>query len=179
MERYKYLIVSIGALVLMFVQYPMLLTNVFKGKVEYSKMAEFDLNKVSGYTNDELQGFLTDSEGLMKPASIVSVAKEIAEKEGHPLSGQKSCTNCEESLLHVSKALSSTREKLEKYENKDESLPWGKISIFVLTAISTGGSFWLNGRKRDYPKKSQYYETKLDMLNLISIIVIGLIGVFC
>ena len=179
MERYKYLIVCIGALVLMLVQYPMLLTNVFVGKFEYSKTGEFDPNKVREYTHDELQGFLVHSDGRMKPASIASIAKEIAENQGYPASQQVNCSNCEESLLHVSKALSEIQEKLDKYENKDESLPIGKIAIFVLTALSTGGSFWLNGRKRDNPSKSHHYENKLDILNLVSIVVIGLIGVFC
>ncbi|MBC7457221.1 MAG: hypothetical protein H7235_03005 [Bdellovibrionaceae bacterium] len=147
------------------------------GKAQYSKTNEFDPNKIGAYTSNELQGFLNQSKNQMKFDTITSIAKAISDKEGQRIES-KDCSNCEESLLDVSKALSNLQVKLEKYEGKAESLPWGKIAIFLITAFATAGTFLLMGHKDGNPKKAHYYERKSDLLNLISILAIALLGVF-
>lgn len=82
MGRYSYLIVCICTVVLMFIQYPTLLTWRYSKTVEHAQTSYFDPSKVTSYSKEELQDFLGYSDGRMKPASIASVAKEIAEKKG-------------------------------------------------------------------------------------------------
>ncbi|AZZ35421.1 hypothetical protein CIK05_00940 [Bdellovibrio sp. qaytius] len=174
-QKNKYLILCLVAVVIMLIQHPDVLTFEFLYKPDHTNDQKFQVQQLSMYSTEQLKIFLSNSH-VLGAEGIILAAKELAAKENNAVVQPNNCSNCEESLKHVAKALSVEQARVKKIEGKETIETVSKVINVILILIFGGSIHHLNREKTLNPEKSPDYDRQISSLNFYWIALVSVIA---